>query len=161
MEESGMQKCPICGITRGEQEFQQEQVSEKYRKLRERWEQHHDPNEPPPGLPVTYEYRVHFALWLYQSDSSLDSTVVAINRAAREAGVDYNFVIRALNANKTNESALGLPLTDEDRVRYALFLLDQSDSSKKPGNAAIARAARKARVDPDLVVKALPLANRA
>ncbi len=101
MDELNMQVCPICGITRSEQEFQQEQVSVQYRELRERWEQHHDPNEPPPGL----------------------------------------------------------PLTDEHRIRYALFLLDQTDSSEKPGDAAIARAARKARVDPDLVAKAH--ANRA
>jgi hypothetical protein len=161
MDELNMQVCPICGITRGEQEFQQQLVSKEYRKLRERWEQQHEPNKPPPGLPVTHEYRVHFALWLYQNDLSTDSTVVATNRAAREAGVDYDSVVRALtHANRTNESAPGLPLTDEYRVRYALFLLDQNDSSEKPDDAAIVRAAREARVDPDLVVKALTRANR-
>jgi hypothetical protein len=161
MEESEMQRCSICGITRGEQEFQQQQVSEEYRKLRERWEQHHDLNGLPPGLPVTHEYRVHYALWLYENDSSMDPTMVAIARAAREAGVDYQSVFRALSANKTNDKVAGLPLTEEDRVRYALIMLDLNDSSKKPGDAAIALAARGMRVDPDLVVKALTHANRA
>jgi hypothetical protein len=160
MEESGMQVCSICGITRGEQEFQQHELSEEYRKLRERWEQHHDPNEPPPGLPNTHEYRVHYALWLYENDSSMDATVVAIARAAQKARVDYNSVIRALHANKTNESVPGLPLTDEDRVRYALIFLDLNDSSKIPDDAAIALVARKVGVDPDLVVKELHHANR-
>lgn len=156
MEESAMQECPICGITRKEQEFQQELVGEEHRKLRERWEQHHSPNEPPPGLPVTHEHCVHYALWLYENDSSMDPTVAAISRAAKKAGADYNSVIRALShAKKTNKSAPpGLPLTDEERVRYALFLLDQDDSSKEPDNEVIALAARKARVDPDLVAKA-------
>lgn len=154
MEESEMPRCPVCGITREEQAFQQQFVSEELRKQHERWEQHHEPNEPPPGLPVTHEYRVHFALWHYEHDSSMDQTSVAIARAAREAGVDYNSVIRALSANKTNELAPGLPLSDEDRVRYALFLLDQNDSSEKPDDATIALSARKARVDPDLVAKA-------
>jgi hypothetical protein len=90
----------------------------------------------------------------------MDPTVVAINRAAREARVDYRSVIRALSANTTNESVSGLPLTDEDRVRYALLLLDQNDSFEKPGDAAIAQAAREVRVDPNLVVKALNHANR-
>ena len=160
MEESGMQRCPICGITRGEQEFQQQLVNEEYRKLRERWEQYHEPNEPHPGLPVTHEHRVHYALLLYENDLSMDATVIAINGAARKAGVDYNSVVRALApANRTNKSARGLPLTDEDRVRFAVFLLNQNDSPEKPEDAAIARAARKVRVDPDLVVKALAHAN--
>jgi len=154
MEESKMQVCPICGITRREQEFQQWQVSEERRKRHERWEQHHEPNELPPGLPLTHEQCVHFALCFYERDSSMDPTVVAVNRAAQKAGVDYNSVIRALSSKKTNEKVAGLPLTDEDRVRYALFLLDRDDSSEKPDDAAIALAARKARVDPHLVAKA-------
>jgi len=161
MDESGMQRCPLCGISRTEQEYQQQQVSEEYRMLRERWEQHHEPNELPPGLPLTHEYRVHAALAFYENDSSMDSTLVALNRAAREAGVDYDSVIRALSAKKTNEKGAGLPLTDEDRVRYALSLLKQNDSSEKPGDAAIALVAREVRVDPDLVVKALTHANGA
>ena len=162
MEESAMQVCPICGISRKEQEFQQQLVGKEQRMLRERWEQHHGPNEPPPGLPLTHEHRVHFALWLlYEDDSSMDPTVVAISRAAKEAGADYDSVFRALNAKKTNEKVAGLPLTVEQRVRYALFLLDRDDSSEKPDSAAIALAARATRVDPDLVVKALHHANRA
>ena len=101
MEESAMQVCPICGITREEQEFQQQLVGKELHTLRERWEQHHGPNEPPPGLPLTHEHRVHFAL----------------------------------------------------------YLLDKNDSSEKPDDAAIALAARKVRVDPELVAKAH--ANRA
>jgi hypothetical protein len=161
MEELNMEVCPICGITRKEQEFQQQQVSEEYRMLRERWEQHHEPNEPPPGLPLTQEYRMHFALWLYENDSSMESTVVALMRAAREAEADYDSVARALSAKKTNEKDAGLPLTDEDRVRVALSMLKQNDSSEKPSDAAIALVARKVRVDPDLVVKALTHANGA
>lgn len=160
MEESGMQVCPICGITRREQEFQQWQVSEEYRKLRERWEQHHEPNEPPPGLPVTHEYFVHFALWLYEHDSSMEPTIPALARAARTAGANYEVVVKALDhADRASKSAPGLPLTDEYRVQYALFLLDQDDSSEKPDDEALALAARKARVNPDLVAKAH--ANRA
>ena len=155
MEESAMQECPICGITRKEQEFQQQLVREEHRKLRERWEQHHSPNELPPGLPVTYEHRVHYALWLYENDSSMEPTVVAISRAARTAGANYEVVVKALDhADRVNKSAPGLPLTDEYRVQYALFLLDQDDSSEKPDDEALALAARKARVNPDLVAKA-------
>ncbi len=159
MEESEMQRCPICGITRGEQEFQQQLVDEELRKRRLRWKQHHEPNELPPGLPLTHEQCVHFALWFYEHDSSMDPTAVAINRAAQRARVDYNSVARALSANKTNEKVAGLPLTEEERVRYALFLLNRGDSSREPDDAAIALAARKARVTPDLVAKAY--ANRA
>ncbi len=109
MEEPGMRVCPICGITRSEQAFQQWQVSEEYRKQRSRWEQHHEPNEPPPGLPVTHEYRVHFALQLYEHDSSMDRTIVAVNRAAQEAGVDAPSVFKALtHAQRTNEKVAGL-----------------------------------------------------
>ena len=127
-----------------------------------RWKQRNDPNEPAPGLPLTHEARVHFALLLYHNDSSMDPTVMAINRAAREAGVGYKDVVKALDhTNRTNESKPGLPLTNEDRVRSALLKLKQNDSSKKPGNAALVRAAREARVDPDLVVEALNHADRA
>ena len=161
MKESGMQVCPTCGIPSREQEFQQQLLNLEYRMLRERWEQHHEPNELPPGLPLTREHRVHFALWLYEHDSSMDATVAAIAHAAQEAGVDYNSVIRALNANKTNASVPGLPLTEEDRVRYALALLSLKDSSKEPDDATIALVAREVRVDPDLVVKELHRANRA
>ena len=95
--------CPICGITREEQEAQQELASIEGRKLYARWKQRNDPNEPAPGLPVTNEYRVHYALLLYQNDSSMDPTVVAIARAAREARVDYKVVVRALDhTNRTS-----------------------------------------------------------
>jgi hypothetical protein len=156
-----MEVCPTCGITREEQELQQELVSVEFRILMARWKQHHDPNEQAPGLPLTHEKRVHFALLLYHNDSSMDTTFKALTRAAQEAGVDYKDVVRALDhTNRTNESKPGLPLTDGGRVRYALLLLKQNDSSKRPDNEAIARAARKARVDPDLVVRALNRANR-
>ncbi|HEY6286980.1 MAG TPA: hypothetical protein VIX20_15060 [Ktedonobacteraceae bacterium] len=161
MEEINMEVCPICGITRKEQEFQQQLVSVEFHMLRERWEQHHEPNELPPGFPLTQEHRVHFALLLYENDSSMDSTLLALMRAAREAGADHNAVIRALSAKKTNEKGAGLPLTDDERVRYALLLLEQNDSAEKPSDAAIALVARKVRVDPDLVVKALTHANGA
>ncbi len=161
MEELHMEICPICGITRGFREFQQKLAGETLSKNRARWEQYHEPDEPPPGLPLTHEDCVHFALAFYANDSSMDATVVALNRAARKAGVDYNSVVRALNPKKTNEKIAGLPLTEEDRVRYALVLLKRNDSSEKPGDAAIALAAREVRVDPELVVKALHHANGA
>lgn len=157
-----MEVCPICGITRREQEFQQEQASAEIRKNFARWKQRNDPNEPAPGLPLTHEARVHFALWFYHNDSSMDPTVVALARAAQEAGVDYKDVVRALDhTNRTNESKPGLPLTNEDRVRYALLLLDQNDSSKRPDNAAMVRVARELRVDPNLVVRALDHPDKA
>jgi hypothetical protein len=157
-----MEVCPICGITSREQEFQQEQASAELRKNFMRWKQRNDPKEPAPGLPLTHEALVHYALLLYHNDSSMDPTVVALTRAAREAGVDYKDVVRALDhTNRTNKSKPGFPLTDEDCVRYALLLIKQNDSSKKPGNAAIVRVARELCVDPDLIVRALNHANSA
>ena len=92
-----MEVCPICGITREEQEFQQWLVSEERRKLHERWKQRNDPNEQAPGLPLTHEHLVHYALWLYQNDSSKKPGDAAIVRAAREARVDPDLVVKALN----------------------------------------------------------------
>lgn len=69
-----MEICPICGITRQEQGLQQELVSVEFRMLMARWEQRNNPNELPPGLPLTHEARVHFALLLYHNDSSMDTT---------------------------------------------------------------------------------------
>lgn len=92
-----MQVCPICGITRGEQRFQQELANAEFRKNFARWKQCNDPSESAPGLPLTDEDRVHYALWLYQNNLSKEVPVVAIARAAQEAKVDYNLVVRALN----------------------------------------------------------------
>jgi len=96
-----MQICPICGITREEQDAQQELVSAQWRLLHTQWKQRNDPNEPAPGLAVTDEYRVHFALWLYQDDSSKKSHAAALARAVREARADYKQVAKALtHANR-------------------------------------------------------------
>ena len=156
-----MEVCPICGITREEQELQRELASVERCMLMERWKQHHAPNELPPGLPLTHEARVHLALMLYHNDASMDPTVMAINRAAQKAGVDYKDVVRAFDhTSRTNGSKPGLPLSDEDRVRYALLLLKQNDSSVRPDDEAIVRVSRKLCVDPELVVRALNDANR-
>ena len=96
-----MQRCPICGITYEEQDAQQEFTQAQFRLLYARWKQCNHPNEPAPGLPVTDEYRVHYALWLYQNDSSKEPKVPAIRRAAQKTGVDYDQVAKAVNyANK-------------------------------------------------------------
>src|SRR5258707_5573847 len=98
MEELKIEGCSICGISREEQEFQQAHVSVEFRMLYARWKQRNDPNEPAPGLPVTHEYRIHYALWLYQkyiSEGHLP--IAATGRAAYEPGVDYNSVVRVLN----------------------------------------------------------------
>jgi hypothetical protein len=96
-----MEVCPFCGITRDEREFQQRLVSEEQGKRLARWKQRNDPNEPAPGLPVTHEHRVHYALLLcenYLKDlSPQELPFLAIKRAAQEAKVDYNSVARALS----------------------------------------------------------------
>lgn len=101
MEELKTQVCPICGITREEQEAQEKFVSAQARMLQLRWERIHAPNEPVPGLPLTDENRVHYALFLLgQNDASKKPNAQAIQRAVREAGADYNSVVWALNYAK-------------------------------------------------------------
>lgn len=107
MEDLSMQICPICGITRREQEIQEELVSVQHSLNLERWKQHHAPGEPAPGLLVTDEYRVHNALFLYNSEiassqkSNAKDRDAALNRVVQKTGADYNSVARALKyANK-------------------------------------------------------------
>jgi hypothetical protein len=129
-----MEVCPDCGMTGAEQEFHKEQASALYRENVARWEQHHDPNEPKPGFPLTYEDRVHSALALYYNDTFMDPTVMAINRAAQIAEVDYKDVVRALDhTNGTNKSKPGLALSDKQRIRYAFSC---SSKTIRPRNQA-------------------------
>lgn len=88
----------MCGITRKEREACETENRLRFQYEQILWKERADPDELPPGFPLTSEERVHAALFFLKWRDSLEKpTAQDFQRVAYEVHVDYNLVVKVWN----------------------------------------------------------------